>query len=691
MSRSASPTSSKIVLVIRSLMIAALGLAVSAVSARSQDVGAAVPAARVTPTFSRLGVFEGVLNFPVIKFPAGPRTESKSIIIENTGNATLTSVTIGPISGSGAAAFSLGTSVVTINDLAPLARATVTVQYEPLSDGLSVASVTVTSSATRTPNHRVVALHGKATGVVPPTPTATPTATMVATPTPTPTATLTATPTATATATPTTTATTTATVTATPTATTTGTPTATATLTATATATSTATATATATSTASPSPTPTPGVIATDKNSANAPGIEILGTTVTVTVPFGSDATSTTGAAQVVIENGGATPLPTPAVISTDRVNSCTPAMTGEVVCSGQTGTIDLIPFGASSSNIITLPGPITPVNYDDGVCIGCGAMVDDSLDLGIIASGNGFFPINLGTNALSTVIPTNSAHADEEVGVNFGYDQINHLILSANYTVNPNNNFASTPAHFQIINISTPSSPVTYELANDQAFFNQVSHTCTSSMGGTIQSDIFPETAAIDTTTNIVYVTFHTPSACFSNPPNDIALFDMSQATFTQGMTAATTTWTSAGMQIQTLTGVGNLNGIDPISVEPTNHVAVVSGGGAPFGALQLPSTSGTGTPAIVDWVSAVMPNDPSSAAWNGWTSPNGLATYVSPNTSKPMGVFMNGGASAAPTYLAIVDINALLAATRDSSNHKVASSVNLLTSGIVSFVPVQ
>jgi hypothetical protein len=224
----------------------------------------------------------------------------------------------------------------------------------------------------------------------------------------------------------------------------------------------------------------------------------------------------------------------------------------------------------------------------------------------------------------------------------------------------------------------------------NDQAFFLQPSHTCTGT--STVPSDGLPETAAIDTSTNIVYVTFHTPSACFNNPPNDIALFDMNQSAFNLGVSDTTHTWDSSGKNIQTLTGISNLNGIDPISVESTNHLALVSGGSPPFGVLQLPSTSGSGVPAISDWVVASMPNDPNGATWNGWPNPNGLATYVSPNTLKPMGVMMNSGTGAGPTFLAIVDLNALLAATRDLSNsHRIDGTINLVTAGIVRFVKVQ
>jgi hypothetical protein len=59
-------------------------------------------------------------------------------------------------------------------------------------------------------------------------------------------------------------------------------------------------------------------------------------------------------------------------------------------------------------------------------------------------------------------------------------------------------------------------------------------------------------------------------------------------------------------------------------------------------------------------------------------------------------MGVMLNnpmtGGIFSGSTFLAIVDMDDLLTATRDpTAAHKVDSSVNLLTSGLVRFVRVQ
>ncbi len=584
--------------------------------ARSQESDSA--AAKRVVNYSALAVKRPNLSFKRLTFPAGPASETESFTIENSGKGTTNlDVTVGPVTGRDAGAFTILSGGGTLAPLAPEASATVTVQFQPLKDGASIGEIEITSDATRGAKAHIVHLGGTAKGPIPsvsPTPTAT----------------------------------------------------------------------------------PTPGPVATDKNSANAPGIIVTGNTVTAYIPLGSDDNNTHGAVQVVVESN-ASPLPTPSIIATDRVNSCTPSTTGEVICSGQGGTVDLIPAGGGAPIIDPLSaGTIPNVNYAVGDCMGCGAMVDDLLNpsLAIISSAIGFIPVDLSTGAVGNPIPTNGTNADEQVGEVFGYDMVHHLILSANYTVDPTNNFAQTPPHFQIINISNPASPVIYELANDQTVFINNGRTCTNGD----HNDKLPDVTAYDPSTQIAYVTFHTPSDCFNAPPDDIAMFDLSQATFTAG---SPNTWTTPSIVIQAISGTG-LNGIDPIAVEPVHHLALVAAGDNNFGVLQLPSASGSGTTlSIPDWVNADMPNDPSGAAWAGWHQPAGLATYVSPNTGKVMGVMMNNpklnGEPTGSTYLAIVDMDDLLnpaVTMRDPSpgnGHKVDSSVNLLTSGLVRFVQVQ
>jgi len=164
-----------------------------------------------------------------------------------------------------------------------------------------------------------------------------------------------------------------------------------------------------------------------------------------------------------------------------------------------------------------------------------------------------------------------------------------------------------------------------------------------------------------------------------------------MSQVVFTAG---SPNTWDTPSKSIQSITGTP-LNGIDLISVEPNSHLALVSNSSDnTFGILVLPSASGASNPlsstSITDWVTAGMPNDPSNVGWTGWTEPNGLATYISPNSGKAIGMLMNNPGSGGPTYVALVDMQGLLNATRDPTNsHKVDSSVNL--ANFITFVKAQ
>ena len=646
-------------------------------SVSSQEADAAAAKA----PFSQLVVKPQALAFKLIKFPGSKTFEQGSFTISDKGSVALM-VTVNAPTGAGAADFSVSpTGLFTVTSSTPK---TIVVTYRPVMDGKSKATVSVTSNATRARPATNVQLSGVAKGPIPtPTPTIAPTPTVAPTPTPVGTATATMVGTATAT------------MVGTATPTMVGTATATMIGTATATMVGTATATATGTAQGTPTATATPAAQAsgtTDKTSANAPGVIISGnTTVVAYVPFGSDnATGQThGTAQVVVEPSSTT---AGAFIATDRVNSCTPAKTGTVVCSGQGGDIDLI-TGAGAVTLI--PAASITNEYAGGDCQGCGAEVDDTLGtqgLGIISTGNGFTTIDLSkANPAPSAFfgfPFQQAGApsgNEPVGVNFGYDLAHHLILNANYEVTNTTTFTSTPPDFQIFDITNPSSPIAYDLSNAATFFAS-----SAPCGSGTPSTMLPETSAIDEVSQIAYVTFHTPSACFSAPANDIALFDMKQATFT----ASSNSWSTAGEAIQSLTGIG-LNGIDPISIQSTNHVAIVAGGSSGFGALSLPATSGTGTPVIPDWVGANMPNDPNGNAWVGWPQPDGLATYISPSTNKPMGLWMNVGSGTGPTFLAIVDLQALLAQPRASTNSHAVNGPNdgpaLVTSGVVRFVRVQ
>ena len=96
------------------------------------------------------------------------------------------------------------------------------------------------------------------------------------------------------------------------------------------------------------------------------------------------------------------------------------------------------------------------------------------------------------------------------------------------------------------------------------------------------------------------------------------------------------------------------------------------------------------TGTRAVVDYAAAVLPDLPDGSAFTQGRDPHTVTAYVSPNNGKAYAVMANGY-SGPPTYLAVIDIQALLSAPRTTGTHTVDSAYDLLGNHVVAYVPVQ
>jgi hypothetical protein len=83
--------------------------------------------------------------------------------------------------------------------------------------------------------------------------------------------------------------------------------------------------------------------------------------------------------------------------------------------------------------------------------------------------------------------------------------------------------------------------------------------------------------------------------------------------------------------------------------------HTGVVSGefGGSLLTAIALPATSGSGTPAITDWVTCDIGN-----GFSNGLDPHTVTAYQSPNGGHAIAVLANQGA----TTLAVVDLTMML-----------------------------
>ena len=93
------------------------------------------------------------------------------------------------------------------------------------------------------------------------------------------------------------------------------------------------------------------------------------------------------------------------------------------------------------------------------------------------------------------------------------------------------------------------------------------------------------------------------------------------------------------------------------------SGHLAVVTGefGGNTFAVLQLPSTPGVHTPALVDYAVASIPGSAACGGFNAGFDPHTITAYTSPNTGHSYAVFA-GYSGGVPNCLAVVDMTMVI-----------------------------
>jgi hypothetical protein len=392
-----------------------------------------------------------------------------------------------------------------------------------------------------------------------------------------------------------------------------------------------------------PTPTPTPAPNACLPSSSL--GVLVQSTNATVYAPQGSWDSGTAAVKVVPIETstgvgtGGA-----PSTVVTGSVpNSCSSnSTTGTTVCTGNNTDVFVI-NGSTLSTTVT-SGATATQGFSGGDCTNCGVIVDSTtnralITIGLTTGGPGGYQFLDLTPTPPTFEPP--IPAGTETSEDISIDPIRHLVLSPN-----------EGDLFQIINVSTATA----------ALFNNSGFATTGS----------PDSAAEDCTTGIALSTLEGSTSLY--------IADLTQAVFTPGTPG---TWTDAAAQTQNFPEfTGFSAGTNGIAVAPGSHLGIVTGefGGNQEGVISLPATSGTGTPAVLDWVSFLVPNLASGAPWAEGLDPHTVTAYVSPNSKKAFGVLENGDFS----FLAVVDLQGLLSAPR--TGHVVNEP---LPAGLVTFIP--
>jgi hypothetical protein len=375
----------------------------------------------------------------------------------------------------------------------------------------------------------------------------------------------------------------------------------------------------------------------------------LTGTNVNAYVPKGSWSYGTTGVSVVPIEGTGI-----PAAIPTAGVvNSCSSnSATGETVCVDN-GT-NIYELTGSTINSIFSSGANSYAGFSGGSCQNCGVAIDALTNTAIITegfspspSGSALQQLNLTTNALAPPFALNNE-------------------VTENPSIDPNRNLILSPNEGDVYDlIKINSNGTLTEYANNIGYvaagygeFDSAAEDCTTGIA-----------LATDEFTSNLYIT------------------DLTQATFF----TSPNTWSAPG-QFTTLNTYGLAAGTSGISVAAgTTHLGLTSGefGGNTFVVFQLPSTSGTGTPAFVDYAGAVMPITPDFNTFSAGYDPHTLTAYTSPNNGKAYGLMSdwNGGVH----WVGVIDLQALLSAPRvPLGSNTVDPSYDLVAHGIVRYVPV-
>ena len=394
----------------------------------------------------------------------------------------------------------------------------------------------------------------------------------------------------------------------------------------------------------SPTPTSTPTAAPNACLPSSSIGILVQGKNATAYLPQGNWGEGSASVKVVPIETSsgiGTGGPPTPVTVGSVP-NSCSSnSLTGLTVCVGNNTDVFLINGTTLTSTVNS--GATSNESFSGGSCQNCGVVVDSTTNRALITIGlssggpGGYQFLDLsGTPTFETPIPA-GGETSEDVSI----DPIRHLVLSPNEQNN-----------YQILNTTTSTA----------AIFNNTGF----ATGGA------PDSAGEDCTTGIALSTLE--------GTGNLYIADLTQAVFTPGTPG---TWTDAASQTQIFPEFGGFSaGTNGIAVAPGTHLGIVTGefGGNLEGVIQLPSTSGSGTPAVVDWVAFTVPNTPEDTGWSEGFDPHTVTAYVSPNSHKAFGVLENSDFS----FVAIVDLQGLLSASR--TGHVVNEP---LPAGLVTFIP--
>ena len=369
--------------------------------------------------------------------------------------------------------------------------------------------------------------------------------------------------------------------------------------------------------------------------------------TVTAYVPNNAWDYTYGNTVDVVPLEGAAT---TPSMVSTGlTVNSCSSnSNTLQTVCVDNNQGVYVIKGSSLLASFSS--GANTYADFSGGRCMNCGVAMDAVNNIAYINEG---YSDGIHSGSAIEGFKLNTLSFTGPFGL-YNY-------VSEDIQIDPGRNLLLTPNENNIFSVvNTSGSPW-------QEYGQYVGP-------GEIDS------AGEDCTTGIAVSPYEFTGSLF--------ISDLSQATYVNGLPGSI----SAPYQIVNFPEFNFTNaGASGIAVAPGSHLAVVADefGGNDFGVVTLPSVSGPGTgiPNFGDYAAAHLPATPDGYQFSQGYDPHTVTAYVSPNTGRVYGLIADW-AIGAPSWIAVIDMQALLSAPRTLGTHSVDPTYDLVAHGVVRYV---
>ncbi len=389
----------------------------------------------------------------------------------------------------------------------------------------------------------------------------------------------------------------------------------------------------------------------------------VSGTTVVAYVPKGSwrNFFGGSGATGVSTVNVEPTPGPGAAITTANAVNSCASnSVTGQTVCTANNTDVYLLSGTALTATLTS--GATGSISFSGGSCTNCGVAMDGVNNKALIwlsiAGAGGFQSLDLSTSTFGALFASSSP-----AGL--------HANISEDPLVDPIQSTPPLPGTITLPLLLSASENNNYEIAGNAESGSP------SFFENPIPNSKEADSSGADCSTGIALTPYEGSS------PSQVFIADLTQATFTPGSPG---TWTTAASQVQTLSESALPSaGASGIAVAQGTHTGVISDefSGDFITAIALPMTSGSGTPAIGDWVTCEI-----GGGFSLGGDPHTVTAYKSPNgASDAIALLTNGSAST----LAKVDLTQMLntgVVGRTVGGHGCAAGV--LPATVVTFISV-